>query len=312
MRATLHQLRIFQQLAISMNYTETANKLHLTQPAVSIQIKQLENNLNLPLLEKIGKKLYLTPAGQELDLFCVDLFERIDRMNMTLSAMRGGMEGAFSLASVTSAKYFTPHLLGAFHKLYPKVNIQLEVVNRRQIIQRLKDNSDDLVIMGLVPESMPLTRHPFIDNPIILIANPSHPLANQKNIALSDLPEHAFIFREPGSGTRNALESFLQSKNVKLSSCMVLGSTETIKQAVMAGLGISAVSRHSVTLELATKCLVELDVQHFPLLRSWYVVHHNAKKLSPIASAFIDFILNQQGQVADLCNRFLNKHFVAE
>ena len=311
MRATLHQLRIFQQLAISMNYTKAANKLHLTQPAVSIQIKQLEDSLDLPLLEKIGKKLFLTPAGQELDRFCIDLFERIDSMNMKLSAMKGGLEGEFCLAAVTSAKYFTPHLLGAFHKLYPKVNIQLEVVNRRQIIQRLKDNDDDLVIMGLVPESMPLTRHPFVDNPIILIANPSHPLASQQNIALSDLLEHAFIFREPGSGTRSALESFLQSNNVKLSPCMVLGSTETIKQAVMAGLGISAVSRHSVTLELATKCLVELDVQHFPLLRSWYVVHHKTKKLSPIASAFIDFILNQHGQVADLCNRFLNKHFVA-
>jgi len=312
MRATLHQLRIFQQLAISMSYTETANKLHLTQPAVSIQIKQLENSLNLPLLEKIGKKLFLTPAGQELDRFCIDLFERIDSMNMTLSAMRGGLEGEFSLAAVTSAKYFTPHLLGAFHKLYPKVNIQLEVVNRSQIIQRLKDNDDDLVIMGLVPESMPLTSHPFVDNPIVLIANPSHPLALQKKIPLIDLQKYAFIFREAGSGTRQTMENFFQSHNVTLSPSMVLGSTETIKQAVMADLGISAVSRHSVTLELATECLVELDVQHFPLIRSWYVVHHNTKQLSPIASAFIDFTLNQQDQVADLCNRFLNEHFVAE
>lgn len=310
MRATLHQLKIFKQLALSMNYTEAANKLHLTQPAVSIQIKQLENNLNLPLLEKIGKKIFLTPAGQELNRFCIDLFERVDRMNMALSAMRGGLEGDFRLTVVTSANYFTPHLLGAFLKLYPKVSLHFEVVNRSQIIQRLKDNDDDLVIMGLVPESMSLTCHPFVDNPIVIIANPSHPLAQQKNIALTDLQAHDFIFREAGSGTRKALESFLQSYDVRLSSCMVMGNTETIKQAVMAGLGISAVSRHSVTLELATKCLVELDVQHFPLLRSWYVVHHKTKQLSPIASAFIDFILNQQDQVADLCNRFLNKHFV--
>lgn len=312
MRATLHQLKIFQQLASSMNYTDTANKLHLTQPAVSIQIKQLENSLNLPLLEKVGKKLFLTPAGQELERFCIDLFERVDRMNMTLSAMRGGLEGDFSLAAVTSAKYFTPHLLGAFHKLYPKVNIQFEVVNRKQIIQRLKDNEDDLVIMGLVPESMPLTSHPFVDNHIILIANPSHPLARQKNIAITELQKHDFLFREEGSGTRNSLESFLQSNGVTLSARMVLGSTETIKQAVMADLGISAVSRHSVTLELATNCLVELDVEQFPLLRNWYVVHHNTKQLSPIAAGFIDFILNQQDQVNDLCNRFLKEHFVAE
>ena len=310
MRATLHQLRIFQQLALSMNYTKAANKLHLTQPAVSIQIKQLENNLNLPLLEKIGKKLFLTPAGQELDYFCNELFERIDRMDMRLSVMRGNMEGDFRLAAVTSAKYFTPHLLGAFHKLYPGVNLQLEVANREQIIQRLKDNSDDLVIMGEVPETMPLTRHPFVDNPVVIIASPSHPLARQKNIALADLQEHPFIFREAGSGTRKALESFLQTKNVRLSPSMVLGSTETIKQAVMADLGISAVSRHSITLELATKCLVELDFQNMPLERSWYVVHHESKQLSSIALAFIDFTLNHQDQVADLCNRFLKKHFV--
>ncbi len=310
MRATLHQLKIFQQLATSMSYTEVAKKLHLTQPAVSIQIKQLEDNLNLPLLEKIGKKLFLTPAGQELAFFCTELFEGIDRMNMRLSVMRGSMEGDFRLAAVTSAKYFTPHLLGAFHKLYPGVNLQLEVANREQIIQRLKDNSDDLVIMGEVPETMPLTRHPFVNNPVVIIASPDHPLAYKKNIALENLQDYPFICRESGSGTRKALESFLQMKNIKLSPSMVLGSTETIKQAVMADLGISAVSRHSITLELATKCLVELDFQAMPLERSWYVVHHENKPLSPIALAFIDFTLNQQDQVADLCNRFLKKHFV--
>lgn len=310
MRATLHQLRVFQQLAWSMNYTEAAKKLHLTQPAVSIQVKQLEDNLNLPLLEKIGKKLFLTPAGQELDVFCAELFEHIDRMDMRLSVMRGNMEGDFRLAAVTSAKYFTPHLLGAFHKLYPGVSLQLEVANREQIIQRLKDNSDDLVIMGEVPETMSLTRHPFVDNPMVIIASPSHPLTKQKNIALADLQEYPFIFREAGSGTRKALEHFLQTKNIRLLPSMVLGSTETIKQAVMADLGISAVSRHSITLELATKCLVELDFQNMPLERSWYIVHHESKQLSSIALAFIDFTLNQQDQVADLCNRFLKKHFV--
>jgi DNA-binding transcriptional LysR family regulator len=310
MRATLHQLKVFRQLASSMNYTEAANQLSLTQPAVSIQIKQLEDNLGIPLLEKIGNKLFLTTAGQELNRFCIDLFERIDLMDMTLSAMRGNLEGEFSLAAVTSAKYFTPHLLGAFHKLYPNVNLRLEVANRHQIIQRLKNNNDDLVIMGLVPESMPLTCHPFVDNPIVIIASPSHPLARQKNIMLTELQAHPFIFREAGSGTRKALERFLQSQQVSLSSGMVLGSTETIKQAVMADLGISAVSRHSITLELATKCLVELDIQHFPLLRSWYVVHHEKKQLSPIARAFIDFILNQQDQVNDLCNRFLKNNFI--
>lgn len=312
MRATLHQLRVFQQVAAVMSYTEAASLLRLTQPAVSIQIKQLETNLDMPLLEKIGKKLFLTPAGQELERFCGELFENIERMDMRLSAIKGSMEGELRLAAVTSAKYFTPHLLGAFHKLHPAVKLQLEVVNRSQIIRRLKDNADDLVIMGLVPESMRLTCHPFVDNPIVIVASPSHPLAQQKNIALTDLQEHTFLFREAGSGTREIMAHFLQSRNVELEPGMVLGSTETIKQAVMAGLGISAVSRHSVTLEMATQCLVELPVQHFPLLRSWYVVHHRSKQLSPVAQAFVDFILDHQDRVADLCNRFLKKHFVEE
>ena len=312
MRATLHQLKVFQQVAELLNYSAAANKLSLTQPAVSIQIKQLENNLGLSLFEKIGKKIYLTSAGKELNHFCNDIFSRIDLMDMKLSAMKGQLEGEFLLAAVTSAKYFTPHLLGAFHKLHPKVSLNLEVANRSQIIQLLKQNEVDLVIMGTVPENMRLKRYPIIENPIVIIANPSHPLAFQRNISCCELANHDFIMREIGSGTRKGFEDFLLSQNIKITPSMILGSSETVKQAVIADLGISALSRHSVNLELATKCLVELDVQDFPLMRSWYVVHHETKQLSPAAIAFIDFILNQKKTVDSLCNRFLETHFVAQ
>ena len=295
-----------------VNYSVAADKLNLTQPAVSIQIKQLEDNLALPLFEKIGKKVFLTPAGVELKVFCMDLFARFDNMNMRLSAIKGQLEGELHISAVTSAKYFTPHLLGAFHKRHPNVNLHLEVVNRSQIIQRLKNNEDDLVIMGLVPEEIALTQHAIIDNPIVITASPSHALASEKNISLTELYHHNFIFREPGSGTRKALEDFLLSENIKLSPSMVLGSSETIKQAVMADLGISALSRHSITLELATDSLVELDVQNFPLMRSWYIVHHKSKQLSPAANAFIDLISHEKEMVARLCNRFLETHFVSK
>ncbi|NOR81338.1 MAG: LysR family transcriptional regulator [Methyloprofundus sp.] len=312
MRATLHQLKIFQEVAVLLNYSAAANKLCLTQPAVSIQIKQLEDNLGLSLFEKIGKKIFLTSAGQELNHFCIDIFSRIEHMDMKLSAMKGQLEGDFLLAAVTSAKYFTPHLLGVFHKLYPKVSLHLDVVNRSQIIQRLKENKCDLVIMGLVPEGMRLKCYPIIDNPIVIIANPSHPLALKKNISCAELSKHDFILRENGSGTRKALEDFLLSHDIKLTPSMVLGSSETVKQAVMADLGISVLSRHSITLELATKCLVELDVQEFPLMRRWYVVHHETKQLSPASQAFIDFILYQPERVASLCNRLLETDFVSQ
>ncbi|MEI6897246.1 MAG: LysR family transcriptional regulator [Psychromonas sp.] len=304
MRTTLHQLKVFKQVSLIMNYTKAGEVLGLTQPAVSIQIKQLETNLGLSLFEKIGKTLYLTPAGKELQIFSDDIFSRFENMDMSLSALKGELEGDFYLSAVTSAKYFTPHLLGAFHKKYPKVNFHLDIVNREQIIQRLQDNKDDLVIMGLLPEMMPLARYPFIENPIILIASPDHPLANKKNIPLTKLSEHAFIHREKGSGTRKAFEERLKGKGVNLQVNMTLGNSETIKQAVMADLGISAVSRYSVSLELATNFLVELDVQGFPLLRSWYIVHHESKHLSPIASAFIDFILASNVSKDILCNRF--------
>jgi len=310
MRATLHQLKVFRQVALEMNYTKAANFLGLTQPAVSIQLKQLEGNLDLPLFEKIGKKLFLTPAGEELNVFCKQLFSSFDNIDMTLSALKGELEGDFRLSAVSSAKYFTPHLLGAFHKRYPKVNLFLEIVNREQIIQRLQENRDDLVIMGLVPDSIPLTRHPFVDNPIVVVAQSCHPLAGKKNIQLAELALYPFIFREKGSGTRKALEDFFFERGVALKPNMILGSSETIKQAVMADLGVSALSRHSVTLELATNSLVELDVKDFPLLRNWYVVHHKTKHLSPIATAFINFVLSKQENVAGLCDRFLERDFV--
>lgn len=312
MRATLHQLKVFRQVAILMNYTKAADKLGLSQPAVSIQLKQLETNLDIFLFEKIGKTLFLTPAGKELKQFCDELFISFDNIDMTLSGLKGELAGDFCLSAVTSAKYFVPHLLGAFHKRHPKVNFHLDIVNREKIIQRLQENKDDLVIMGLIPESMALAKHSFVDNQIVLIASPHHVLAKRKNISLNELADHAFIHREKGSGTRKALEEVLNANNVQLSVNMTLGNSETIKQAVMADLGISAVSRHSVALELATDTLVELNVEGFPLVRSWYVVHHESKRLSPIAQAFIDFILSEEENVPALCNRFLAHHFVAE
>lgn len=307
MRVTLHQLKVFKQVARLMNYTKAGEFLGLTQPAVSIQIKQLENNLGINLFEKIGKTLYLTPAGKELQVFGDDIFSRFENMDMSLSALKGELQGDFYLSAVTSAKYFTPHLLGAFHKKYPKVNFHLDIVNREQIIHRLQENKDDLVIMGLLPEMMPITSYPFVDNPIIIIASPDHPLAQKKKVQLAELSEHAFIHREKGSGTRKELHEFLTDKGILLKVNMTLGNSETIKQAVMADLGISAVSRHSVTLELATNSLVELNVQGFPLVRSWYIVHHESKHLSPIASAFIEFVMQSDVSTDILNNRFLVK-----
>ncbi len=242
--------------------------------------------------------------------FCTDLFERFSDIDMTLSAMKGELEGEFRIAAVTSAMYFTPHLLGAFHKYFPKVSFRLEIVNREQIIERIKDNKDDLVIMGQVPEEMPLSCHPVVDVPVVVIANPSHPLAASTQVSMQELVQHDFIVREQGSGTRKAVESVFLAEGLRIKPSMVLGGSETIKQAVMADLGLSAVSRHSVTLELATGSLVEIPVKGFPLFVGWHLVHHKNKQLSPIARAFIDFVLDPEQNIEQLCDRFYKSHFV--
>ncbi len=304
MKITLRQLTVFDCVARHMSFTKAAQEMCLTQPAVSIQIKQLEEMVGLPLFEHIGKKFHLTQAGEELHHTCQDIFSSIDNLEMSLTKMKGGMHGKLRLAVVTSAKYFVPHLLGEFQRQYPGVEMSLVVSNRDQVIRRILNNEDDLVIMAQVPKDLKLRSYPFLDNPMIAIAHPDHPLAGSTDLPLSCLTSDTFLTREAGSGSRMAIEKHLAKQGTRLSKTMELGSSETIKQGVMAGLGLSIVCRHCVTLELATGCLVELDIQGLPIVHNWCLVHHQDKKLSPVAEAFHSFILSNHDKVAQLSDRF--------
>ncbi len=307
MKMTLRQLMLFDRVARLMSFTRAAEEMHLTQPAVSIQLKQLEEHIGLPMFEHIGKKLYLTPAGEELQRACSDIFSRLDNLEMVLSQMKGLMHGTLRLAVVTSAMYFAPHLLGAFQRQYPEVKMRLVVRNRDQVLQRLASNEDDLVLMAQVPEDLKLVSYPFLDNPMIPLAAPDHPLVGAARLPITAFAKYCFLTREEGSGSRKAIEDHLRERGVVLDNTMVLGGSETIKQGLMAGLGISILSRHSVALELATGLLVELDIDTFPIVRSWCLVHHQDKKLSPAAQAFIEFMHVNGQQVREMLrNRFMS------
>jgi len=302
---TLRQLTLFKAVAEHLSFTRAAADLSLTQPAVSIQIKQLESNVGMPLFEQIGKKIYLTDAGRELYATCHDIFARLEALEMSLSELQGAIKGQLKLSVVTTATYFTPHLFSEFLRLYPEVNIRLNVTNRIHILERLANNEDDLVVMGQVPEQLNVQAHQFLENPLMIIAHPQHQLVGKKRIPLAALAEETFLVREIGSGTRLAMERCFASHHVELKTGMELGSSEAIKQGVIAQLGLSVLSQHTLTLELASGVIRLLDVENFPLIRHWYIVHLTEKKLSLVARTFLNFLLTQTQQVMNQNSQFL-------
>ncbi|MFP5505017.1 MAG: LysR family transcriptional regulator [Gammaproteobacteria bacterium] len=298
---TLHQLRIFHTLGKHMNFTRAAEELHLSQPAVSIQVKRLEESIGMPLLEHIGKKLFLTDAGRELFDASSDVLERLRVLNEDMTGLEEGIKGPLHVAAITTSKYFMPHLLGIFLRDHPGVVPRLTVTNQTRVIERLEKNLDDLVIMGTIPEDMSLETQYFLDNPIVVVATPDHPLAAQRAIPLERIAEERFISREPGSGTRAAYERLMRQHGLRVDSYMELGSSEAIKQAVMAGLGISALSLHNLRLELEAGLIAILDVEHFPIERAWYAVHLKGKKLSATTQRFLDFLLEDGARIWNEC-----------
>jgi DNA-binding transcriptional LysR family regulator len=294
---TLRQLRVFAAVARNLSFTRAARELHLTQPAVSQQMKLLEEEVGLPLFEQIGLKVHLAPAGAELLRYTDEAMELLRQAGESLSAMRGLKRGVLKLGAVSTAKYFAPSLLSTFRPAYPEVSIQFTVGNREEMIQQLADNENDLVIMGRPPKELETVAVPFAKHPLVLIASPTHPLATKRRIKLSQLASESFLIREEGSGTRASMERVFREHDVPIRVSMEVSSNETIKQAVMANMGISFISSHTVGLELAAGKLVILDVVGLPLVRDWYVIHLRDKQLAPIPAAFRTFLLEQGAQI---------------
>lgn len=289
-RFTWNQLRIFEAVARHLSHTRAAEELHVVQPTVSTQISQLSAAVGLPLFEQTGKKLHLTQAGRELLAACQELFDCWGRFEMGVADLKGMKRGTLRIAVVTTAKYFVPRLLGPFCRQHPGVDVALEVVNRDRVIERLAANLDDLYIMGVPPDQLPTERHAFLENPLVVIAPNDHPLARRRSIALTALAGEQWIAREAGSGTRIAGDRFLSAHHLKPRIRMQLGNNEAVKWSVAAGLGIAIISRHALMLEPMQDKLAVLDVQGFPVRRSWYVVFPKGKRLSVLAQGFFAYL----------------------
>jgi DNA-binding transcriptional LysR family regulator len=289
--ATVRQLRVFDAVARHLSFSRAAEELHLSQPAVSMQVKALEAQAGLALLEQVGKKVFLTEAGRVVHARANTVIRELAEADEALAALQGLTQGRLPIAVVSTAKYFAPPLLARFLRAHPAVQLELAIDNREAVIAKLGGNEVDLAIMGRPPAELDTASQAFAPHPHVVIAPAGHPLAGRKRLRLADLARERFVVREPGSGTRTLLEKHFADGGLTVPVAMQMASNETIKQAVIAGLGLSFLSRHTLGLELAAGRLVALDVVGMPLLREWYVVHLAPKRLSPVASACRAFIL---------------------
>lgn len=296
LHVTLRQLQVFEAVARHLSFSRAAEELHLTQPAVSMQIKQLEESVGLPLFEQIGKKIFLTDAGKEVHHYSRSIAQQLAEAEAVLGEMKGLKRGKLNISVVSTANYFAPQLLALFCQRNRNVTLSLNVINREELINQLANNEMDLGVMGLPPDGLDIDAEPFMENPLAVIASPSHPLALERNIPLPRLAQETFIVREPGSGTRSAMERFFAQHNLTLSTGMEMSTDEAIKQAVQAGLGLGILSLQTLEQELALKRLAVVAVEGFPIMRHWYIVHRADKRLSPLAQAFKAFVLEPAQQ----------------
>jgi len=293
---TLRQLKVFEAAARHSSYSRAAEHLHLTQPAVSMQIRQLEEVIGLPLFDQLGKKIYLTEAGKELQRYGRNILQQLEDAESVFNDMKGLRQGKLAISVATTASYFMPQLLGQFNQRFPGITISLNVTNREMLLNQLSHNEMDMAIMGQPPAGLDLEAQSFMENPLVIIAPATHPLAQESAIPLARIQQETFLVRERGSGTRVAMERFFSAQGIHLTTGTEMSTNEAIKQAVQAGMGLGILSLNTIALELETQRLVVLDVQSFPIRRHWYVVHRQGKRLSTVAQTFKSFLLEGHAQ----------------
>jgi DNA-binding transcriptional LysR family regulator len=301
---TLRQLRVFATAARHMNFSRAAEELHLSQPAVSTQIKELAADVGLPLFERIGRRTYLTPAGSEM-LSCANaITERLREAESALAQLKGVKGGRLNVAVISAGDYFFPRVLAAFGASHPGVIFNLTVHNREGLLRHLADNLTDLAVMVRPPRDMDIVAVPFAPHPYVIVAPADHPLAGVRQIPRASLNRERFLVRESGSDTWNSMREVFGRQFARLQIGMQIHSTETIKQAVEAGMGIAFLSAHTIGRDLRAGNLVILDVQGFPALLNWYLVHNRTKRLPPVAAAFKEFLLREGAALIERLVRF--------
>ena len=286
MQITLRQLRIFESVARHGSISRAADELGLTQPAVSMQIKQMEDQLGLVVVEQVGKKFALTDAGQELCYHAARIGKQTAEMLTSMEQFRGLERGILRVAVVSTANYFLPALIAAFSAEHPGVRVSLKVANREAVLAAVSSNEAELAILGHTPERGDMVTQFFMDNPLVVIAPPDHALASANHIDLRQIEGETIVAREQGSGTRAAMERFFLEAGINYQRGCELNTNEAVKQAVQAGLGIGVVPAQMIELELQTSRLVVLPFEGFPIVRKWFVIHRSDKRLSNAALAF--------------------------
>jgi len=286
---TLPQLRVFEASARLGSLTRAAEELHIAQPTASVQVKKLTETVGLPLFEQVGKRVYLTDAGQRLYAGCHDVFRALSALEEALNGMRAIECGHLRLAVCTTGKYFAPRMLGAFIQLYPGVEASLEIHNRKTLIERLENNQDDLYLFASPLDRQDVVTQALLPNPLVVFARDDHPLAGARQISLERVAAEPFLMREPGSGTRLLATRLFERHGLRPKIRMELSTDEAIKEAILAGLGVSIVSRFTLGLEPEPPRLICLDVEGFPLENHWYFAYPVGKQLSATARTFMDF-----------------------
>jgi DNA-binding transcriptional LysR family regulator len=292
-RVTLRQLEVFVEAARQLNFSRVSETLHLTQPAVSMQVRQLEEAVGMPLFDKVGRNKALTEAGASLLEHASRILGELQDAEQSLQALRGLAGGSITVGLVSTAKYFAPKLLAMFARHHPGVEVRFVVGNRETLVQLLRENQTDLAIMGRPPGELETVSEPLAQNPNVLVGPIIHRLAGLRRFDLQELRRETFLQREDGSGTRLMIEELFRAHLFKPAKIITMGSNETIKQAVMAGLGISLLSLHTLSLELRSGEIAILKADGLPLLRTWNVVHARRRQLSPAAAAFRRFLIEQ-------------------
>jgi DNA-binding transcriptional LysR family regulator len=295
-RITFRQLETFAAVSRLSSFTKAADALHLTQPAVSIQIKQISETIGLALFEQTGRDIALTQAGEELLKTVRSLDDIWNRFESAIDELKGMKRGKLRVALVTTAKYFLPRMLGDFCKRYPEIDIELEITNREKIIERLRNNQDDLYVMSYPPGDLDIIGRPFLDNEYVVIAPAAHWAVGRQH-TLRELAGEPFLLRELGSGSRHVIDEHMQESNTPLKVRLALASNEAIRDLVASGMGLSVLSRHALGHDPQRDGLAILSVDGFPLKQAWNVVHLRNKILSLPAQAFLDELLNQERSV---------------
>lgn len=300
MHLTLRQLQCFSAVARNLSFTRAADELHLTQPAVSMQVRQLEQEAGLPLTEQIGKRIFLTDAGKEVACYAQGVLTQVAEMDDVLDRMKGLSGGQIRIAAISSANYFAPRLLGVFHQRHPAVGVSMDVTRQEDVLRKVSENAVDMAIMGQPPKEIPVDAVPFMENPLVIVAPPGHRLAGRPRITLKQIQQETFLVREAGSGTRGAMMRFFREHKLTLKKGMEMGSLEGIKHSVEAGLGLGLVPLGSIEAELLLERLVVLKVRGMPIRRHWHVVMPRGKRLSAAAEAFRALLVDEADQLLAL------------